>query len=96
MDSMSKEELVQEVKRLQNQLETHLKEKKEYIRRFKELLEKNKKLIDMNIEFKQKAQEYYEKDLKRKRETPRVILQNPPCPVKKRKTSFPDVPEKED
>ena len=57
----------------------------------KELKARLDKVISDNIELKQFKENYLERKRKRKERKDKP-LQNPPCPVKKRKKSFPDVP----
>ena len=62
-----------------------------YEKEKKELQERLDKVISINIELKQFKENYLERKRKRK-ERKDNFLQNPPCPVKKRKKSFPEVP----
>ena len=70
-------------KRIELEVEVEFRDKE-----IKELEARLEKVISINIELKQFKENYLERKRKRKEK----LLQNPPCPVKKRKKSFPDVP----
>ena len=87
--------LVAEVKRLEGVVDEWQKAAQHNANEFKKLQEvcdslkeRLEKVISINIELKQFKENYLERKRKRKEK----LLQNPPCPVKKRKKSFPDVP----
>lgn len=90
--------LVAEIKRLEGEVDEWQKTAHHNASEFKKLQEvcdslkeRLDKVISINIELKQFKENYLERKRKRK-ERKEKLLQNPPCPVKKRKKSFPDVP----
>ena len=70
------------------ELEVVVEDREEEIKELKARLDK---VISDNIELKQFKENYLERKRKRKERKDKP-LQNPPCPVKKRKNTFPDVP----